>query len=136
VVEVEVSPLSLQPQVRAVWMVADAGRILDLDEARKNVEMGIFQALSWAQGEAVAFHDGALSPMDYQGYLPEPHANLPELWVRFVNTEERNPPKGLGELAFNSVPAAYVAAVSQATGRYLDRIPTTPELLQHYTEEP
>ena len=136
VVEVEVSPLSLQPQVRAVWMVADAGRILDLDEARKSVEMGIFQALSWAQGEAVTFRDGALSPMDYQGYLPEPHADLPELWVRFVNTEERNPPKGLGELAFNSVPAAYVAAVSQATGRYLDRIPTTPALLQHYTEEP
>ena len=43
-------------------------------------------------------------------------------------------PLGVGSLPFNCLPAALAAAVSQATGRYMDRIPTNPELIHGYLE--
>lgn len=135
VVEVEVDPETFDPVVRGVWLLAEAGRILDLDEARKTLEMGIFQSLSWAQTEEAYYKNGELTDTDYQSYLPEHGNRIPELWVRFLHGSERVPAKGLGELAYNTVPAAYVAAVSQATGHYVDRVPATGQLLRRYVEE-
>jgi CO/xanthine dehydrogenase Mo-binding subunit len=135
VVEVEVNPQTFDPTVRGVWLVAEAGRILDLDEARKTLEMGIFQAISWAQSEEAYYKNGELTDTDYQSYLPEHGTRIPEIWVRFLGGTEKVPPKGLGELAYSTVPSAYVAAVSQATGHYIDRVPATGQLLRRYVEE-
>lgn len=135
VVEVEVNARTFDPVVRGVWLVAEAGRILDLDEARKTLEMGIFQSLSWAQSEEAYYKNGELTDTDYQSYLPEHGTRIPELWVRFIHGTERIPSKGLGELAYSTVPAAYVTALSQATGHYVDRVPATGQLLRRYVEE-
>jgi len=55
--------------------------------------------------------------------------------VEFITPETRSVSGGVEELAGSVIPSAYVSAVAQATGRYFDSLPITPELIHHYTED-
>jgi CO/xanthine dehydrogenase Mo-binding subunit len=136
VVEVEVDPMTLDTIVRAVWLGVDAGRLLDRAAAVQTAERGIFQALGWAASESISYHHGAVRPSDYERYGPDARAQNPRLSVEFYHFDGRENPRGIGELPFSCVPAAYAAAVSQATGNYIDRLPVTPALLESYLGEP
>jgi CO/xanthine dehydrogenase Mo-binding subunit len=136
VVEVEVDPMTLDSYVRAVWMSLDAGRLLDRAAALHAVERGIFQALGWAATENVVYRHGRVAMSDYERYGPDARAQNPRLSVKFLQSEAAETARGLAELPFSCVPAAYAAAVSQATGNYMDRLPVTPALLESYMGEP
>ena len=135
VVEVEVNPVTVSPAVRGIWLAVEAGRIMNPTEARKTAEMGIYHALGWSSTEGVTFTAGALSRSDYQRYQPQLFTRIPTLWIEFVKNAEKLSAKGLGDLPLSCIPAAYAAAVTQATGEYLDQIPATPRLLRAYMEE-
>jgi CO/xanthine dehydrogenase Mo-binding subunit len=132
VVEVDVDPMTLDVRVRSVWISIDGGHIIDSDAAAQTVERGVFQALGWAASEQIVYAAGVIRPGDYERYGPDARAQNPGLEIEFLQVDPRDPPRGIGELAFSSVPAAYAAAVSQATGNYLDRVPVTPALLDTY----
>ena len=61
-------------------------------------------------------------------------SNAP-IGIEFFGDNEKAPARGLGDLPLAAIPAAFAAAVTQATGRYEDRIPFTPETLRGYIDE-
>ena len=133
VVEVEVNPVTFESRVLNVWLSVDAGRILDENEARRALEMGIYQAIEWATHEIIVYRNGAVDPRSYLTYRNVGEPALPAIHISLLGTGEREP-EGLGELPQSCIPAAIAAAVSQATGRYMDRIPINPALIHHYLE--
>ncbi len=135
VVEVEVSPVSYEARVRGVWLAVDAGRILQREQAKRVLERGVFHALSWSGIEELSIPAQGLSRADYHRYQ---HARLPAIcpvWIDFLGDSEKAQPRGLGDLPLACVPAAFAAAVTQATGRYVDQIPCTADTLHDYLEE-
>jgi CO/xanthine dehydrogenase Mo-binding subunit len=126
--------MTLAVRVRAIWMSIDGGYIIDRAAAEQSTERGIFQALGWAASEQIEYIEGTIRPGDYERYGPDARAQNPGLSIAFRQVDPKDPPRGIGELAFSCVPAAYAAAVSQATGNYLDRLPVTPAVLDEYLE--
>lgn len=133
-VEVEADPVTYETVIRGVWMVLDGGTILRPGQAEKSVEATIYQAFGWAGRERLEYVDGRLSWEDFQSY-PTSHPRIPVLAIEFVEPADRSGARGIGELPVSLIPAAYLAAAGQATGRYLDRIPATPDVLSLYMEE-
>ncbi len=133
VVEVGVDPVTFESRVQTVWLAVDAGRILDETEARRALEMSVYQAVEWATHEIITFRDGAIDPRSYLSYRNVSEPALPQLHITLLHSKDADP-EGLGELPQSCVPAALAAAVSQATGRYMDQIPTNPALIHAYLE--
>lgn len=132
-VEVSVDPVTFESTVERLWLTVDAGRIIDPNEAKRALEMSIHQSLEWSTHELVMFRSGAIDPRSYLAYRNITEPILPEISVHLVESTVKNP-LGLGDLPQNCVPAALAAAVSQATGRYMDQIPTNPALIHGYME--
>lgn len=122
VVEVEVDPVTFQTEIRGIWMPVSCGELLNPAHARKTVETGIFHALWWCSSSEGSIREPAIP-------------RLPPIIVDFITPETRSPSSGVEELAGCVVPSAYVSAVAQATGRYFDSLPITPELIHRYTED-
>ena len=133
VVEVGVDPVTFETSVTDVWLAVDGGRILDENEARRSLEMSVYQALEWATHEIVVYRDGAIDPRSYLAYRNISEPVLPQIHISLVDSPEKAP-QGIGELPQNCIPAALAAAVSQATGRYMDQLPTNPVLIHDYLE--
>jgi CO/xanthine dehydrogenase Mo-binding subunit len=125
VVEVEIAEHSYTPSVRGVWLAVDGGGILSEEGARRGLKLAAVQALGWASGERLAYRDGALSPARISDYgLPNP-AEIPAIHVDFLWSPGTEP-KGVGDLPFHCVPAAYIQAVSQAIDHECQHIPLKP----------
>ncbi len=122
VVETEVDPVTFETEIRGIWMPVACGELLNPANARRTVENAIFHALWWCSST--------------YGSSREPKIdNLPPIEVEFITPETRSVSGGVEELAGSVIPSAYVSAVAQATGRYFDSLPITPELIHHYTED-
>jgi CO/xanthine dehydrogenase Mo-binding subunit len=134
VVEVSVDPVTFESHVEDIWLSVDAGRVIDEDQARRSLEMGVYQALEWTTHEIIRFTRGAIDARSYQSYRHTNDPVRPGIHITFLPSTVREP-RGVGSLPYNCIPAALAAAVSQATGRYMDRIPTNPELIHGYMED-
>ncbi len=135
VIEVESDAATFETNIRGIWLAIDAGRVLNQLQARKTIEMGVFQGLGWAAFETIAYLASGSSWIDYKSYHPGRLMRHPRIEIEFFGDHTKSPAQGITELALSAVPAAYVNAVTQATGRYLDRIPATPELVYQYLED-
>ncbi|GAB6391633.1 MAG: conserved hypothetical xanthine dehydrogenase [Treponematales bacterium] len=124
VVETRIDPVSYAPQVRGVWLAVDGGRVLDEKRAARALRTAAVHALGWASMEQPAYEDGRLPP-DFLRCpdIPEP-GDIPPIAVVFVPNPGA-PPKGIGELPFNCVPAAFAQAVSQAMDHKFTALPLT-----------
>ena len=134
VVEVSVDPVTFESRVKDVWLSVDAGLVIDEDQARRSLEMGVYQALEWTTHEIVRFRRGAIDPRSYLSYRNLDDPCVPGIHISFLPSAIREP-RGVGSLPYNCVPAALAAAISQAAGRYMDQIPTNPELIRGYMEQ-
>ena len=128
VVEVETAPGEQLPRIRGAWLAVDGGRILDEDAARKALRLSAAQALGWAFRERVAYTAGRLGEGDFADHALPSSADIPPIGIEFVRpgTPDGALPKGIGDLPFACIPAAFMQAVSQATGKHLGSIPLTP----------
>jgi CO/xanthine dehydrogenase Mo-binding subunit len=124
VVEVEINPIEYTPRIRGVWMGIDGGRILSEKRARRSLRASVVQALGWASGEQMAYIGGVIpGAMDDNYKIPNP-SEIPPIAIDFIWNDAEDP-KGIGELPFNCIPAAYLQAVSQAMDHHFQRIPLT-----------
>jgi len=122
VVEIEIDPVSISPVTRGIWLVVDGGKILSQRRARSTLRTGIIQALGWTCREQIYYRDGKIPNEFYRGYdIPAP-IEIPPINVDFVWNDKADP-KGIGELPFCCIPAAYVQAVSQAIDHHFQKIP-------------
>jgi CO/xanthine dehydrogenase Mo-binding subunit len=122
VAEIEIDPISLSPIIRGIWLVVDGGKILSEVRARSTLRTGIIQALGWTCREQVFYKEGEIPIELYQSYDIIAPLKVPPIHVDFIRNDTA-PPKGIGDLPFCCIPAAFVQAVSQAMDHHFEKIP-------------
>jgi CO/xanthine dehydrogenase Mo-binding subunit len=125
VVEVEIEPVNYTPKIRGVWFCVNGGRIFSEPKARRSLKHRVVQALGWASWEELHYVDGQI-PIHYiYDYNIPPPRDIPPVQIDFIWNDSITP-RGIGELPFSCVPAAYLQAVSQAMDHCFETIPLTP----------
>jgi CO/xanthine dehydrogenase Mo-binding subunit len=125
VVEVEIEVHSYTPSVRGIWMAVDGGKILSEQKARNSLKLASIQALGWASREYLEYRRGIIDPPRISDYgIPNP-GEIPPIHLDFLANDDEEP-KGIGDLPFNCIPAAYIQAVSQAIDQPCGKIPLKP----------
>jgi CO/xanthine dehydrogenase Mo-binding subunit len=86
--------------------------------------LSVIHALGWASREKIAYAEGQIPDRQFEHYnIPSPR-DIPPIHIDFIWNDTAHP-KGIGELPFNCVPAAFVQAVSQAADYPFRRVPLT-----------
>jgi CO/xanthine dehydrogenase Mo-binding subunit len=112
----------MYPVTRGIWLAVDGGKILNERRARFTLRTSIIQALGWASRERLRYEEGKIPVECFRDYdIPAPE-QIPPITVDFLwgNTAVN---KGIGDLPFCCVPAAYAQAVSQAMDFHFEKIP-------------
>jgi CO/xanthine dehydrogenase Mo-binding subunit len=111
----------------------DAGRIVNPDTARGQVEGAMIMALGATLMEKLEFdsHGRILNP-SFVDYRIITSTDTPQLQVIFIETADASGPygaRGLGEHGIVAVPAAIANALADALGVEFNQIPITSEMV-------
>lgn len=128
VVEVDVE-LGL---TRVVWIgtAQDVGKALSRVAVEGQIEGGTAQGLGLALMEEIQTRDGAITNASFTDYLIPTFLDMPPVESELVEDPEPSAPygvKGVGEPPTVVSTAAIVAALRDATGRDLARVPVRPD---------
>ena len=128
VVEVDVE-LGL---TRVVWIgtAQDVGKALSRTAVEGQIEGGTAQGLGLALMEEIQTRDGAITNASFTDYLIPTFLDMPPVVSELVEDPEPDAPygvKGVGEPPTVVSTAAIVAALRDATGRDLTRVPVRPD---------
>jgi CO/xanthine dehydrogenase Mo-binding subunit len=128
VVEVDVD-LGLS---RVVWIgtAQDVGHALSQTAVEGQIEGGTAQGLGLALMEEIQTRDGAIVNASFTDYLIPTFLDMPPVTSELVEEPEPDAPygvKGVGEPPTVVSTAAIAAALRDATGRELARVPVRPE---------
>ncbi|MDR0443811.1 MAG: molybdopterin-dependent oxidoreductase [Treponema sp.] len=122
VVEVTIDPVESNPEIRGIWLAIDGGKIISMEKAKRSLSCSVIQALGWSFTENIDYVNGILPVNQYDNYaIPDP-AGIPPVEINFLGNSTGEP-KGIGELPFTCIPAAYLQAVSQAMDHCFNSIP-------------
>ncbi len=131
--EVEVDLDTGKIEVLRMVSAQDAGRIINPDAARGQIEGAMVQALGAALMEKLHFNaDGRILNSSLTDYRIPTSTDVPQLEVIFIETEDATGPfgaRGLGEHGIVAIPAAVANAVAAATRLEFYEIPVTPEMI-------
>lgn len=108
----------------------DVGRALNPREVRGQILGGIAQGIGLALNEHLATTDGRVLNNSFTDYLLPTAADVPEVAAVLVEVPDPDAPfglKGAGEPSALSSTASIAAAVRDATGRRVERVPITPD---------
>ena len=122
VVETEINLSSYTARVRGIWLSIDGGTILSEDRAKKAICLASQNALSWAMQEQAVYRNGKIDETDIKNY-PVQILDCPPVNVDFLWSEGKS--RGIGELPFALIPAAYAQALTQALDYPIERYPAT-----------
>jgi CO/xanthine dehydrogenase Mo-binding subunit len=134
VVETEIDLVDYTPRVRGVWLSVDGGRLLSERKARSSLEVATLHALGWATKEHMTLEAGAVTMEEALAYPIAVPGEAPPITIDFTWTDSVAP-KGIGELPFACVPAAFAQAVSQATGTSFDELPVRAAAIRNALED-
>jgi CO/xanthine dehydrogenase Mo-binding subunit len=128
VVEVDVE-LGL---TRVVWIgtAQDVGNALSRTAVEGQIEGGTAQGLGLALMEEIQTRDGAITNASFTDYLIPTFLDMPPVLSELIEDPEPAAPygvKGVGEPPTVVSTAAIVAALRDATGRELARVPVRPD---------
>ena len=128
VVDVDVE-LGLVKVVR-IDTAQDVGRVLNPLSVQGQIEGGIAQGVGLAVMEELILDGGRIRNPSFTDYLIPTALDMPEVRYRLIEEPEPGAPfgaKGVGEAPTISSTAAVAAAIRQATGLALSRVPIRPE---------
>jgi len=127
VVEVSIDLIECMPVIRGVWLLVDGGKIISKNRAKRSLTRGAAQALGWAFTENIEYINGQLPRSQYNNFTIFSPVEIPPIHIDFLEpgkgSADFNEPKGIGELPFTCIPAAFLQAVSQAMGSSFKSIP-------------
>jgi len=122
VVEVSIDLVECIPKIRGIWLGIDGGNVISNNRARRSLTRSAAQAIGWAYTENIEYENGFLPKSQYNNYsIPSP-VDIPLIKVNFLSSECEEH-KGIGELPFTCIPAAFLQAVSQAMDHSFKSIP-------------
>jgi xanthine dehydrogenase D subunit len=118
--------------VRVVQIAAaqDVGRALNPQGVHGQIEGGTAQGLGLALMEEIQLADGRIRNASFTDYLIPTILDMPPVVSELIEEPEPGVPygaKGVGEHSTIVSTAAIVAALRQATGRELNRVPVRPD---------
>jgi CO/xanthine dehydrogenase Mo-binding subunit len=122
VVEVEIDPVEYIPRIKGVWMGVDGGKIICEDSARRELRISAVQALGWAYREQMCYTDGLIPREQFEGFDIFGPSEIPQINIEFINNNSEDA-KGVGDVPFSCIPAAYAQAVSQAADSVFRSVP-------------
>jgi CO/xanthine dehydrogenase Mo-binding subunit len=123
VLELELDPWTLEPRPLGVWLCVDGGHVVAPERAAAALRSGVADALGACINERFDPSGGGAGISDYFRYGLLPLHELPPIGIEFVEPERRAPVKGIGELPFDTVPAAFLSALSQAADAAFSSLP-------------
>ena len=132
-VELEIDRLSGEPRPIAVWMVVDAGRIVKKELALSSLRSSIISALNLCIGRDF---DPDGTKEQYLSYGRLKFNDLPFIGIEFIDSERTTVSKGLGELPFLTIPAAFHSALTQALGVEPRKLPLAGKEILKLLESP
>ncbi|SOC45943.1 CO/xanthine dehydrogenase Mo-binding subunit [Rhizobium subbaraonis] len=115
-------------RIERLWLCVDAGRLINPQGARAQIEGGALQSASWTLLESVPVAEGRVLPLNWSNYPILRFSDVPEIETRFI-IDENEAPLGAGEAAQGPVSAAIGNAVSHALGMRVRDLPLTRERL-------
>ena len=117
---------------RVVWIgtAQDVGHALNLQAVEGQIEGGTAQGIGLALMEEIQTRDGLVANASFTDYLLPTALDVPPIVSELVEDPEPDAPygvKGVGEPPTVVSTAAVVAALRDATGRELTRVPVRPD---------
>jgi CO/xanthine dehydrogenase Mo-binding subunit len=117
---------------RLVWIgtAQDVGRAVNPAAVRGQIEGGTAQGVGLALMEELVTREGRIENANFTDYLIPTTLDMPPVVVELVEDPEPDAPygiKGVGEPPTVVSTAAIVAALRDATGRDLRRVPVRPD---------
>jgi xanthine dehydrogenase D subunit len=113
-----------------VASVQDVGKALNPQSVHGQVEGGTAQGLGLALMEEIQLRDGLIKNASFTDYLIPTILDMPPVTSELIEEPEPGVPygaKGVGEPSTIVSTAAIAAALRDATGRELNRVPVTPD---------
>ncbi len=136
VVEVEINSFTGETRPTGLWLCIDGGQILSTEKAAKSLRAASLDALWASAGEEVMFESGAVLHSGYYSYSHGTRKSLVPVAIEFINPDRATPLRGIGELPFHCIPAAFLSAASQALGAPITSLPLHAEPALRARSEP
>lgn len=130
VARVEVNRYTGQVVVRGVACAVDCGVAVNPAGVIGQTAGGIVQGIGWALMEDFKYEEGVPQTRSLETYLIPTAGDAPELDTVLIEGDEETGPfgaKGIAEVVLVPTAPAIVAAVHDAVGVMLYRLPATPE---------
>lgn len=127
---VDVDPELGLVRVVRVDTAQDVGRALNPDSVRGQIEGGIMQGVGLAIMEELIVSEGKIRNPNFTDYLLPTILDAPEVESLLIEEDGSWGPygaKGVGEPPTISSTAAVAAAIRNATGKSIDRVPVRPQ---------
>jgi CO/xanthine dehydrogenase Mo-binding subunit len=131
-VEVEIDPVTFEITIKGVWSAFDLGKAIDGRIVRGQIDGGLLQGLGYGGIEVMDCKEGRIRQRTVTDYIIPTAVDAPPIASRWVdNHYDRGPfgAKGAGELTLLGGAPALAAAVSDALGIPIRKLPVTPEYL-------
>ncbi|MCH4093755.1 MAG: molybdopterin-dependent oxidoreductase [Acetobacter peroxydans] len=107
-----------------IWLVLDAGTVIDPDGAAAQTEGGALWGLSMALFEGTEIENGNVRDRNLNTYTPLRIADVPDMDIEFLPSTEK--PMGLGEPGVTTIAPAIGNAIFNAIGVRLRHLPIRP----------
>ncbi|UDY22862.1 molybdopterin-dependent oxidoreductase [Nocardioides sp. Kera G14] len=127
-VRVAVDPSTGEVEILDNLQTVDAGRVINPEQLRGQVEGGVAQAIGSALQEEVVVRDGEVITRTFRNYRLPQMGHIPPLRVLFADTSDSKGPRGaksMSEAPYNPVAPALANAIRDALGVRPHELPMT-----------
>jgi CO/xanthine dehydrogenase Mo-binding subunit len=132
VVQVELDPVTCAYEIKGVWAVYDIGTPIDEKIVGGQIEGGMAQGLGYGAMEVLEIKGGKPLQCSLTDYILPTSMDLPPVTYRLIQSESVIGPfgaRGMGELTLVGAAPALAAAIENAIGKPVSRLPLTPEYI-------
>lgn len=112
VIELELDLAVYKPELRGIYFIVDAGKILNPKAAETSIRNSIQEAL--------------------RELVEDDEVEAASVSVQFIQSDD--PPKQIGEIVTSLLPPAYASALSQAAGMTITNMPVQTDTVYKITE--
>jgi nicotinate dehydrogenase subunit B len=128
--QIAVTPSTGAIVVEKYTIAVDPGIVVNPMQLKRNVEGGAVMGISHALFEEVAFDESGITTEDWLSYPIPTMADIPEIKVVLLNNPKVGAYGGGSEAANALAAPAIAAALHDATGKIMRRLPMKPAYVQ------